>query len=247
MAILRSPDGIYYKSGVDIVHYDPIFLFYLIELFNRPQIRDGKFYVNSGARSHAEQAYLYDQFLHHRGAPANQPGKSLHEWMNGKLAKAADINPALRNNDYAILHKEAAKLGFIFPYKSYEPWHAELAPAIYAQTDPKKLYKKAYAPTPTTTQKKEDEAVSIRFETEFSNGAKIFFEPATNKLECYGARFYGGPNDLKPEVFAEIARYGGYGCLTPVNKNDPEAGYILWMSNGANSHKFDPSIKKFLK
>ena len=82
-------------------------------------------WVASGHRSSEEQEYLYDQYLHHGGAPANPPGTSNHEAVPYDFAKslAVDIHPAT-GADYQAMQKVAKEEGLNFLIIS-ELWHAQ--------------------------------------------------------------------------------------------------------------------------
>lgn len=89
--------------------------------------------ITSGYRSYAEQERLHKLFLAGKGAPANRPGRSKHEWTVGAnktpAAGAADLgwsSAAVRDgaNGRPWAHKNAARFGLHFPIKG-EPWHIE--------------------------------------------------------------------------------------------------------------------------
>ena len=75
--------------------------------------------VTSGKRSYRRQKELHELYLAGRGAPANRPGTSAHEF-----GMAADITPD-RNSDYVHLHGVWRWLGLAVPYPR-EPWHVEV-------------------------------------------------------------------------------------------------------------------------
>lgn len=88
--------------------------------------------VYSGARSHARQAQLYQDYLNGTGNAANPPGKSWHEYDEG----AAWPNPNSETSNlvggaYALAvdfdgppYPHGAP-GLIFPIIADEPWHAQ--------------------------------------------------------------------------------------------------------------------------
>jgi len=97
-------------------------------------------WVESGARSHARQQQLYNDYLAGRGNPANRPGTSNHEYdetstwpitdaeneatslAGGCWALAVDFGAP--GADFAELHARAAEFGLVFPL-SREPWHGQ--------------------------------------------------------------------------------------------------------------------------
>ena len=76
--------------------------------------------IQSGFRSAADQQRLYDLFLAGDGAPANPPGRSLHE-----KGLAVDANIDGTNFwDFRGVRTLAGKYGLKQPY-AHEPWHVE--------------------------------------------------------------------------------------------------------------------------
>ena len=79
-----------------------------------------KFTVNSGYRTYAEQAALYDKYLHHGGNLAAKPGTSNHE--GGSAMDVSDRGKpigARAENRKAMRH-----LGLCLPVHG-EAWHVE--------------------------------------------------------------------------------------------------------------------------
>lgn len=106
-------------------NYDPNLLHPILR--QRLQRVNARFslWVASGHRDSDEQAYLYDQFLNHGGAPANPPGTSNHEAIpyDTAMSIAADIHPAT-GSDYATMQQIAGEEGLNFLISS-ELWHAQ--------------------------------------------------------------------------------------------------------------------------
>jgi len=72
--------------------------------------------VNSGYRTYAEQAVLYNDYVHGRGNLAAPPGRSNHG-----LGLSADIDVTDKRVG-TWLHKHAARYGFVNDVPQ-EPWH----------------------------------------------------------------------------------------------------------------------------
>jgi LAS superfamily LD-carboxypeptidase LdcB len=72
--------------------------------------------VRSGYRTYAEQAVLYDRYIHGRGPLAARPGHSTHG-----LGLSADIDVS-DPRTLAWLRKHAARFGFV-PDVPSENWH----------------------------------------------------------------------------------------------------------------------------
>lgn len=80
--------------------------------------------VNSGYRSYAEQAELYDQYLHHGGTLAAKPGTSNHEG-----GRALDVSVRTKRGKVPVgvsARRRAAlrKYGLCLPVPG-ELWHVE--------------------------------------------------------------------------------------------------------------------------
>src|SRR5436305_169380 len=72
--------------------------------------------VRSGYRTYAEQAVLYDRYVHGRGALAARPGHSTH---GQGLSADIDVSDP---RTLAWLRKHAARFGFVADVPS-ENWH----------------------------------------------------------------------------------------------------------------------------
>jgi len=86
--------------------------------------------VNSGARSHARQQQLYDDYLAGHGNPANRPGTSNHEYDEGAAFPYPDSEASTLVGgawalavDFAEPYPHGAD-GLCFPVPG-EPWHAQ--------------------------------------------------------------------------------------------------------------------------
>ncbi len=88
--------------------------------------------VNSGARSHARQQQLYDDFVAGRGNPANRPGTSNHEYDESAAWPITDAENEATSLpggcwalavDFAEPYPHGAD-GLCFPIPG-EPWHGQ--------------------------------------------------------------------------------------------------------------------------
>lgn len=78
--------------------------------------------VTSAGRTSAEQQRLYDLYKAGRGAPANRPGTSAHEY--GLAVDIASIHGSRHQHQQYVI-AVMQWLGFVAPY-SHEPWHFEV-------------------------------------------------------------------------------------------------------------------------
>ncbi len=81
-----------------------------------------KWHVNSGYRSYAEQAALYDKYLHHGGNLAAKPGQSNHNHGEACDVSAPDGTPVGAATARKLSLK---KYGLCLPVPG-EKWHVEI-------------------------------------------------------------------------------------------------------------------------
>lgn len=79
-------------------------------------------HVNSGYRSYAEQAALYDKYQHHGGARAAKPGTSNHNY-----GKACDVSDKAGRPVGATqrVRERLHHYGLCLPVRG-EQWHVEI-------------------------------------------------------------------------------------------------------------------------
>lgn len=102
----------------------------LLALQRAAELTKSEVYILSGGRTVDEQRYLYNGYAAGLPgfAPANPPGKSMHEYDPSKGetgGKAADAYIRGKPIAAVLSHSQLRDIGLKAPY-AREPWHVEL-------------------------------------------------------------------------------------------------------------------------
>jgi hypothetical protein len=191
------------------------------------RLSQGRFWVQSGWRSVAEQTALYNL---HQSDPkhyptAAAPGTSKH---NRTPAEAVDL--ACLPDDDRLRVRLAKECGLWTPVKG-EPWHHELDPLrLPLPPDPKEDYVPDIIPNVVTACA--------------APGGGVWSVAKDGGVGASdGAPFFGSYPGLKPE-----AQQGGprYFIGIQARGQRPEDGYIIF-SNDGHAYAFHPGMRDALR
>jgi hypothetical protein len=185
------------------------------------RLSQGRFWVQSGYRSVAEQTALYKL---HQEDPAHyptaaRPGLSDH---NKNPARAVDV--ACLYEDRELRASLARRCGLATPIPG-EPWHMVLA-----------VWR---SPLPDEPKLQEEELPRYADQIIYPNGTKTQVFP-DGAIKNFGTTFFGSIHDV-PE--AGKRAFTRADAITAVDPNDSSAGYVVWNENG-DKYRFDRNFKR---
>jgi hypothetical protein len=182
------------------------------------RLSQGRFWIQSGWRSVAEQTALYNlhQMDPKKYPTAAKPGFSKH---NRTPAEAVDV--ACQPDDKDLRVALAWRCGLHTPIPG-EPWHMELAAWR--------------TPLPDEPKPQEEELPRYADQIVYPTGAKTQVFP-DGAIKNFGTPFFGSLFDVPPEGKRAFTRAD---AITAVDPNDAGAGYIVW-NEGGQRFRFDPS------